>query len=374
MSKYQLDGLTRLQVKNSALPPNKSISRRAEGPDETQGFWNWKKISLIIIGSIIIILVAIFFFLLKVPLDQKAQAKNFEIKKGQGAREIAAGLKQDNLIRSSSIFLIYVLVTGKSAKLNEGIYELSGKMNISEIVGQISLKKPEEIKITIIEGWRIEEIATELEKNNLCSEENFIEALSLPWTNEFDFLADRPRDAGLEGYLFPDTYFFGPKTSAEEIVRKMLKNFDQKINPEMRNEIKKQNKTIFEALTMASIIEREAKNNEDRPKIASVYYNRLKNNLKLEADPTVQYAKGSWQPLISGDYERIDSLYNTYLHLGLPPGPICSPGLESIKAAIYPAETNYLYFFHLKDGTTIYSITAEEHEAKKKEYKINGER
>lgn len=359
--KFSLDGLTRV--------PSKLHKPTAQKKDV-----NIKFIIIVLIFLTTLFLIGWLLFTLFYPLDKSANPKIFEIKKGASAQEIGSLLKNEDLIRSKYVFLGYALIAGKARNLHEGIYEISASMNIPQILNTISQGETKEAKVTIIEGWRIEEIAQELEEKNLIDAEEFIEALSFNWSEDYEFLKDRPHGAGLEGYLFPDTYFFSPEATGEEIVKEFLDNFDKKINQPMGAEITRNQKTIFDVVIIASIVEREAKKDEDRAKIASVYYNRLKEGLKLEADPTVQYAKGSWASLDNGDYQRIDSSYNTYLYPGLPPGPICSPGLASIEASVNPESTDYLFFFHLNDGTTIFSKTAQEHEEKKIEYKDNGQR
>ena len=174
---------------------------------------------------------------------------------------------------------------------------------------------------------------------------------------------------GKEGYLFPDTYRISAKASANEIIEKLTNNFKQKTAGDVSQDV----------LTLASIVEREAKQDNERAKIAGVYQNRINIGMKLEADPTVQYGKDTnnakglvdfkyWQPISLADYTGVDSKFNTYLNAGLPPAPICNPGLKSIKASLNPEKHNYYYFFHLADGTAIYSKNLAEHNANKLKY------
>jgi UPF0755 protein len=164
---------------------------------------------------------------------------------------------------------------------------------------------------------------------------------------------------GQEGYLFPDTYTFPVNTSSQDIIQVMKRNFEGKTRDLKPN---------LETMVLASIIEREAKYDEDRAEIASVYLNRLRTGMRLEADPTVQYAKGSWESITSTDYHSVFSPYNTYLHAGLPPGPICNPGLASIQAASNPSKTDYFYFLTTRDGHAVFSKTFEEHKRKIRQY------
>lgn len=296
-----------------------------------------KKVWLIIIISILTVVIGISAFgynYIYKPVGQNGKEQFFEVVEGESTAEIALKLKNQGFVRSPLIFTFYARLT--RAKILPGIYYLKQNMSIPQIIAPMISGNVEEYKITTIEGWRIEEIAQYLEKKGIVSREDFL-AVS----------------QGKEGYLFPDTYRVAKKVTAQELINLFLENFyhrteNLKITPEM--------------VTLASIVEREAKREEDRAKIAGVYQNRLDAGMKLDADPTVQYAKGNWEPLKVSDYKSVDSLYNTYLHAGLPPGPICNPGLASIEAAISPEKSDYYYFFHLADGTTIFSKTQKEHE------------
>ena len=212
--------------------------------------------------------------------------------------------------------------------------------------------------------------------------ENQSDALSLEYwakaknyKNEFSFLADLAASDSLEGFLFPDTYEFEVESSASEIIEAMLKNFETKVWQELAADFKKQDKTLKDIITLASIIEREVSQEDAKKVVAGIYQNRLSQGMKLEADPTVQYAKDTesspenykdfWGKISVSDYKSVVSPYNTYLHAGFPPGAICNPGLDSIKAVLYPEKTDYLYFF-TPDGEIHYSRTGEEHEEKKR--------
>ena len=267
--------------------------------------------------------------------------KEFIIKTGQSTHEIADNLKGDGLIQSSSWFILYARLNRDS--IQAGIYKLSSKMGIKGIYETLTSKEASEYFITIPEGWRVTQI------DKLLSDKKIINAGELT----LFALSD-------EGYLFPDTYRFLPSSEASQIRQEMIDNFNKKVAS-----LKPSRDTII----LASIVEREAKFDEDRPKIAAVYLNRLAKGMKLEADPTVQYAKGSWDEIKVSDYRSVKSPYNTYLYAGLPPGPICNPGLKSIEAVLYPDKNDYLYFFHKSDGHAVYSTTIEEHEENLKKNK-----
>ncbi|MGA2666850.1 MAG: endolytic transglycosylase MltG [Patescibacteria group bacterium] len=287
----------------------------------------------IFLGLIILFLVfVILMIVLFLPRDRKAKARDFTIKSGETTREIAASLKTGSFIRSSTLFLVEVKIRG--GFIQAGVYKISPAESLGQICLDLINKKSSEDEVTIPEGWRVTQI------DALLAAKGIITAGSLTRIASGD-----------EGYLFPDTYFFLPKTDPLEIRQTMLDNFDKKTSGLNIN---------TQTIILASIVERESKFDEDRPQIARVFLNRLAINMKLQADPTVQYAKGSWDPITTADYQNVNSSYNTYLYTGLPPGPICNPGLKSIEAAIHPAKSDYLYFFDTKDGHAVFAQTLQE--------------
>ena len=336
---------------------------------------NLKKICILIVLGIILTglgsTVGYILHKVNTPLSSDKTEKMFVIEKGDTVKKIGKNLEKENLISSSFYFETYIYYKKLENKLQAGIYSLSPSMSISEIVDWFVQGRANQVKITIPEGWRIEQIAERLDKAGVIKKSNFLSAvknINNLKLEEYDFLNTLPKNHHLEGFLFPDTYIFFKNSQAEEVINKMLDNFNKKLDEGLRKEIKKQNKTVFEIVTLASIIEREAKNSDEMPKIASLYWNRLKIGMKLDADPTVQYAKGNWNKLEVEDYKKVLSPYNTYLYKGLPPGPICNPGLKAIKAVLYPEKTDYFYFFHTDDGKVFFSKTKEEHDQKKIKY------
>lgn len=188
---------------------------------------------------------------------------------------------------------------------------------------------------------------------------NETQNISPDWLAEFDFLASKGSNLSLEGYLFPDTYRVFASTTAESVVRRLLQNFDDKLSPEMRKEIERQGKTIHEIITMASIIEKEApifkqKDIKDAKIISGIFWNRLKIGMALQSDATLSYIFEDKKAVHAGDELEVDSPYNSYKYPGLPPGPICSPGLIAIEAAIYPEATDYFYFLTPLNGSAVY--------------------
>jgi len=323
----------------------------------------------------LIFLTAIFllfgFFWQGIYLPKEKNGKEyliFRINRGEGVKEIAQNLEKEKLIKGSWFFVVYNFFTCNTPKLQAGTYLLSPSMNIPEIVEKFVRGDVVKEKITILEGWTIEDIADYLEEKGIVSKEDFLKATKKDFSNEFEFLKEKPKDASLEGYLFPDTYEVKLEESSEEIIKKMLKNFDSKLTPNLREEIKRQNKTIFEILILASLLEKEVKTKEDKELVAGILWKRLENKMPLQVDATITYITGKKTTKISIEETQIDNPYNTYKYLGLPPGPICNPGLESILAAIYPKESDYWYYLSTPDGKTIFSKTLQEHNIAKTKY------
>jgi UPF0755 protein len=246
-------------------------------------------------------------------------------------------------------------------------------MTIPIIAAALTDAAPDAVQITVWEGWRLEQIADSLAAQpHLAFNRDEFARLTGPGAerlNTYSFLTELPPTASLEGFLFPDTYQFKPDTPTAEIVDRFLAEFEVKFTAQMRADAGARGLTLPEVIALASIVEREGVHDDERPLIASVYLNRLAIGMKLDADPTTQYAiatRANWWPrLDSVDPNAIDHPYNTYVYSGLPPGPIASPGLASIRAVIYPAQTGY-FFFRAKCDDSKYhnfAVTYEEHVA-----------
>jgi UPF0755 protein len=348
-----------------------------------------KKIIKIVIASILIV-----FFFISVSyfrgINSSASRSGvdivFNIEKGKGVKQISRDLYNQGLIKSRLNFQIYVWQKGLENKMQAGEYILNPILSVKEIVKILAVGKAmsNEREIKIIDGWNISDIANYFEKEGLFKKDDFYNLAGYPesikvvnsrilepkdYSAQFDFLADKPKSASLEGYLFPDTYRIFNNAALDDVILKLLDNFDKKISSEMRAEIKKQNKSIYEIVTMASIIEKEVKTYEDMRIVSGVFWDRIKNGQALESCATLAYILGKNKPQYTQEDTEIDSLYNTYKNRGLTPGPICNPGLNAIKAAIYPEYTDYNYFLSATDdGKTIFSKTYEEHLRNKVKY------
>lgn len=326
--------------------------------------------SIIIAFIFILAICAYIGYKIWFPLGGNVE-KIFKVKNGANLTQVAVNLESEKLISNAFYFNLYVDdFKNADTELQAGQYLLNSQMNIPQIAeilikGEVSIKK-----ITVPEGFNLKQIAKRLAKEGIVEEEEFQEVSSL-YNPNYSFLKDKPQNASLEGFLFPDTYIFYKNSSTEEVIDKFLDNFDTKLNQELRDEIKKQNKTIFDIITLASIVEKEVSTNEDQKIVAGIFYTRLKNGIPLQSDATVNYITGKSKRQPSLEDTKIDSPYNTYKNKGLPIGPICNPGISAIKAVIYPKQTDFLYFLSPEQGPTIFSKTAEEHQANKKKYLDN---
>jgi UPF0755 protein len=294
------------------------------------------------------------------------QSVRFVVKSGDTWTDVANQLQQQGLIPSSMVFRIQVRLTGSNGALEAGAYTLKQGMNTDQIIAVLEhATPPVSVQVRFTEGWRMEQDAAQLQKQGVGTATDFLSVTKNQSANFSDsFLADRPAGASLEGYLFPDTYDYLQKAPATDIVAKMLNRFGQVVTPAMLAQAKGQGHTLYQVLIVASIVEREAAVASERPLIAGVYWNRLKQGQCMCADPTVQYALGqssNWWPTLNAEARTLapDSPFNTYNHLGFPPGPICSPGLASIQAALNPSG-DYLYFVAKGDGTHVFSHTLQE--------------
>lgn len=317
-----------------------------------------------------------FYFSNRVHFSHgKSEAREIlQIEKGDNAVVIGKKLEREKLISKDVYFIVYVWSRGLNKKIIAGEYEIAPGLTIPEIARIITRGEiiSTQIKITFPEGWTNKEMELRITNNELRTDD-FNSLTSQPAFFQekygYAFLDRLPEGATLEGFLFPDTYFFSKDAMAEDIIQKMLENFENKLLPELQQEIKSQGKTVHEIITMASIIEGEVRSDSDRKIVSGIFWNRIKNGQALQSCATLAFVLGENKKQYSFADTRVESPYNTYLNRDLPPGPISNPGLAAITAAIYPTETNYNYF--LSDpatGVTIFSKTLDEHNANKVKY------
>jgi len=288
---------------------------------------------------------------------------------GESVRDVGERLEKEGVVSSAILFRIMVALEGYEGQLVAGDYEFEKNMPTLQVVQRLHEGITSPLVVTVREGVRAEEIADLMESEGVTTRQAFLDAIEGSY--DFAFLRNKPVSANLEGYLFPDTYFFGRTTKVEDAVKQMLENFDKKFNSDLRQEAANLGLSVHTVVTLASIVEREAQVPEERPIIAGVFLRRLRLGIPLESDPTVQYAVGSdpesvakygyWKKDLTQEDLEINSPYNTYRRTGLPAGPIANPGLDSIVAVIRPAQTNYLYFVAKPDGSHAFAETLEEH-------------
>lgn len=318
--------------------------------------------------------IIIFFFVLLVgagglfwwsqasqPPYGSSELVSFVVNPGTSATAVGKKLEKDGFVRSALAFKIFMQFSGNAGKIKAGDYRLAKSLSLSGLVREL-VRGPIAVWVTIPEGWRREEIGQKLVLTLELSgdkRENFLK--------DFDTLT-RTR----EGLLFPDTYLFFKNASASVVVERLTENFNEKVGEQILAQAQKQGLVKDELITLASIVERETRTDDERPVVAGILLKRLEIGMALQADATLQYAVGSvecevgsvecewWEPVRAED-KTIKSLYNTYTNRGLPPGPIANPGLASIKAVANPEDSPYLFYLHDADGKIHYAQTLEEH-------------
>ncbi len=285
------------------------------------------------------------------PVSSDTANKSFIVTKGQSVDEIAENLKKENLIKSPFFFKLYLKQSGLDSKLQEGTFKLTPSKSSKEIA-EILTQVPNDAWVTLLEGWRVEEMAEELSKKMGISSSEFIKKAKKH-----------------EGYLFPDTYLFPKEITIDGIVQVLRDNFDKKYTPELRAKIKAKGLSPEEGVILASIVEREGRSPEVRTEIAGILLKRLNINMGLNVDAAIQYSigyqkneKSWWKRHLTRDDLKFDSPYNTYLYRGLPPTSISNPSLTSLEAvANADPKTPYLYYYHDSKGNSHYGKTLDEH-------------
>lgn len=282
------------------------------------------------------------------PADlQNTQSQSFIVSSGEGVRSIATRLRNAGLIRDQIGFFVFVKLLRFDGRLQAGNFRLSPSMNTHAIIEELT-HGTLDTWVTTLEGWRVEEVALKLAQE-----------VSIP---EAEFLK-----YAKEGFMFPDTYLLPKDASASGVAKIFLDNFNKRVTPDIHTAITKQGITFEEGIILASIVEREGRSDTDRPAIAGILLKRLKKEWPLQTDATLQYALGYqsqektwWKKEILNEDKDLDSPYNTYKHIGLPPGPIANPGLAAIKAVANPKETPYWYYLHDTEGKVHFAETLEE--------------
>jgi UPF0755 protein len=305
------------------------------------------------------------------PPNGEHTVKKVSIPSGSSVREIGRLLEEQGLIRSADLFAYYAMYQGIGSRLQAGTYQFQTGATVDEILQTMAEGKTvvDTVRFTVPEGWNVEQIADHLAQKGLADKAAFLREVNQGSFPEFPFVAAIPKTEGrkyrLEGYLFPETYEVKKGASAHEIIAKMLAQFQKEWQPEWTETLKQRGMTMDEAVRLASIVEREVVVDKERPIVAGVYYNRLREGWLLQADATVQFVLGKQRDRLTYNDLKVNSPYNTYMHPGLPPGPIANPGRASLAAAVHPAQHDYFFYVTKKDGSSehYFSRTLAEHEA-----------
>jgi UPF0755 protein len=309
---------------------------------------------------------------LEQPAGSDPTPIEFEIQPGESLIGIADRLQRAGLVSDAELFRRYLQYNKLDQGIEAGKFTLSQTMTIQDVAQALQRGRRDELTVTVPEGKRVEEVAQIISAQvpQIAAEDFLGLARDVaPWKAQFPFLSDVPAGGSLEGFLFPDTYRLPLEANARDLIKRMLENFDGQVTAQMRADAQAAGRSLWDVVRLASIVEREAVVAEERPLIAGVYLNRLKQGWTLDADPTIQYAlglsrePGNWWPnLTIEDYQGVNLPYNTYLNPGLPPGPIASAGLGSIRAVIYPQPSEFFFFRAScsQDGTHQFARTLEE--------------
>jgi UPF0755 protein len=301
----------------------------------------------------------------------------FVVREGDHAGEVTDRLKDAGIVRSGTLFRLALARTGAATKLKPGAYDLSVAESYADIARMLAAGpgSSPEVTVRILEGWDLYQIADHLEAKGLPGRDAFFAVTGVPGVDasndpsvaaadlsgRYAFLADKPIGASLEGYLFPDTYRVFPDATVGDVLDAMLGNFDAKLTPELRAAIAASGRTVFETVTMASIVEREVRGEEDMRRVADLFWRRLDVGMALQADSTVNYVTRKGLPSVTYEDLEVDSRYNTYKYPGLPFGPIGNPGLQALRAVIDPLPNDAWYFLTDPEGTVYYAATFDQH-------------
>lgn len=330
-------------------------------------FYNFKKI-MKITGLLLLLILFYTFFQIYIPVNPLShETITYTVQKGWGDDDIASDLKNSGMIRSSYFFQLYAIASFNHTGLQAGRYTISRDMSVYKIVKKMAQGDVLRDRFVIYEGWTLADIEEYLQSRGVCTKEEFIEAIKIDWGSEFKFLIDKPENVGLEGYLFPDTYEIAEGQTCQDMIATMLDNFEKKLTPELESKIQYQRKTIFEVITMASLLEKEVKTLEDKKIVSGILWKRLAAGMALQLDSTVNYITGKNDPGVSIKDTKINSYYNTYKYPGLPKGPISNPGMDSIIAALEPTKTDYWYYLSAS-GKTYFAKTLQEHATNRAKY------
>jgi len=310
-----------------------------------------------IVSVAVLLLYASFYHYAESPISPEGRQLEIKIHKGNSFSDVVSLLDDAGLITNKNYFLLLAHIKGASKNIKAGEYELNSSMTPGHIVGDLMEGRVKVYRITIPEGFTVHQVAARLAANGIVDENRFI-AL----TRDSGLLSELMiMGASAEGYLFPETYVFSRSMGESQVIKFIVDNFWKRITSEMRVRAKELGFTLHEIVILASIIEKEGGGKDEKPKVAAVFHNRLKRGMRLQSDPTVIYDIDDFDGNLKKSHLEEKTPYNTYQIGGLPPGPICNPGMDSILAALYPAQVDYLYFVSKRDGSHHFSSNLRSH-------------
>ncbi len=321
--------------------------------------WLW------VVGALLVLIllggggVGYWFYRETRPVSGRFEPQLVRLREPSTPEAIAQRLAERKLIRNPDLLAWWLQRKGKST-IAQGDYEFSPNQSLFEIADILIHERFTRNWVTFPEGWTIRRMAERLQEREIADAEEFLQLCNQP-QRFADIGLPLPQDLHLEGYLFPSTYRIPPGTGAEEAIRIMLRTTYLEVYLRYREQMEARDLSLHELLTVASMVEKEVLHDDERPKVASVIFNRLRKNMPLQIDATVLYGMGVWKDRVLYRDLRHPSPYNTYLRRGLPPGPICNPGMASIRAVLEPAETDYLFYVAQADGYHRFSRTYDEH-------------
>lgn len=330
-----------------------------------------KLILLIILFLFVITLTFVISYssTIRKPLKSTEDSIIIEVKQGEGFYDVLDRLDKENKLTNKLLIKVNLAIDKRKVNLTEGIYEINTNSSLEELIKSLENKDGDKdlVKLTIPEGYSIEDIAKSVEDKGICSKDEFIKDVKDYKLPSFVKNNNKKR-YNLEGYLYPDTYLIEKGSNANDVIKSMLDRFEDVLKQaEDETKVEISDEDVEKIVTIASMIEREARVPGDRPLISSVIYNRLEKDMKLQIDAAVIYALGYHVDVVLNKHLEVDSPYNVYKYKGLPAGPIANPGLDCIKAALLPEKTDYLYYIMKDDGSHYFTNNYEDFLNKKKE-------
>jgi UPF0755 protein len=345
--------------------------KKASSSAPPNGCCRWVRAHLsvfFLIATVVLVVAVHFYTALFVPPSSEKAWKEVQVTEGMSFKAVAAKLQEEGIIRYRGYFEIIGRLQGITRKVKVGYYGLGAHMSLWEVLDALRSGKIIEYEVIIPEGYNLFQIGYTLAQSPLLDDPNRF--INLATNRKFAQMVGVPADS-LEGYLFPDTYYLPKGITVEDIAKRMVQRYKAVFTPDYAKRAEDLGMTEHQVITLASIVEKEAKVDSERKLIAAVYHNRLKKGIKLQADPTAVYGMKAWITKITKEDLKRRTPYNTYLHRGLPPGPIANPGQGAILATLYPEKTDHLFFVAQGDGSHYFSSDFGEHEKAIGRYKAN---